>query len=379
MRVVGFVRDGGYALKSYERFARLKENDDGTLQIADKKFVRQYRMNIGTIVEAHMVKVMLKLRTLGKIEEWFVQGLSPGDTFVFGGEVLKYEGMSAQGIQVTRSKDKTPRIPNYAGGRMPLSTKLAARVRLLLNQPRSWSSYPETVKEWLKIHHKRSVMPPKDGLLVESFERGNKRAKRHFLVAYAFEGRNAHQTLGFLLSRRMQRFGYKPLGFVATDYAIAIWSMNPVHRVDHLFHEDLMLEDLHEWLEETPLLKRNFRDVAIISGLIERRYPGQQKTGKQVTMSTDLIYDVLRRYEPDHILLKAAQNDAYGGLIDLQRLGDMLKRIQGKIVHQKLEQVSPLSVPLILQISKETINKKELGEYYLQEFEDELLEEAGLS
>lgn len=383
MRVVGFVRNGGYALKTYQKYARLKDNDDGTLQIADRKFLRQYRMNIGTIVESYALKVKLKNRTLGKIEEWFIQGLSPGDTFIFGGQVLKFEGLSEQGVQVSKTALGQPKIPSYAGGRMPLSTELSAKVRGLLNNPRSWKDYPEAVQDWLALHNQKSVMPDKDGLLVETFARGRNTPKRknlrHYLVAYTFEGRNAHQTLGFLLSRRMQRFGYKPLGFVATDYAMALWSMNPVERVDHLFSEEMMMDDLQEWLMETPLLKKNFRDVAVISGLIERRHPGQQKTGRQVTFSSDLIYDVLLKYEPDHVLLQAARDDAMGGLIDLSRLEQMLQRIQGKITHSKLKQVSPLAVPLILEISKETINKKDLGEFYLEEFEVDLLEEAGLA
>lgn len=385
LQVLEFVKNGGYALKSYARYARLiseDENKDPLQQIykiAHKKFVQQYRMNIGTIVESHMLKVKLKHRTLGKIEEWFIQGLSPGDTFIFGGEVLKYESLNQQGVQVSRTKNTQPKIPSYAGGKMPLSTALSFRVRRMLNKSNSWRAYPDAVRDWLTMQNKRSLMPSQDGLLVETFARGAKKNKRYYMVAYTFEGRNAHQTLGFLLSRRMQRFGYKPLGFVANDYAMTIWSMNPVERVDHLFHEDLMLDDLHEWLEETPLLKRNFRNVAVIAGLIERRYPGQEKTGKQVTFNSDLIYDVLRKYEPDHILLRAAQDDAASGLIDLRRLGDMLSRIQGKIMHQKLERVSPLAVPLILEVSRETINKEALGEYYLEELESDLLQEAGLS
>ena len=176
----------------------------------------------------------------------------------------------------------------------------------------------------------------------------------------------------------MQRFGYKPLGFVATDYALALWSVEPVEEVESLFSEHLMKDDLQEWLMETPLLKKNFRDVAVISGLIERRHPGQQKTGRQVTFNSDLIYDVLHKYQPDHILLEAAYKDAMSGLIDLKRLGDMINRVQGKIIHQKLEQVSPLAVPLILEVSRETVNKKEADEHYLEALEAELLEEAGL-
>ncbi len=382
-RVVGFVQDGGYALKNYERYARLVQDEEGRYAISSKAFIRQYRMNIGTIVESSMVKVKLNNRTLGKVEEWFILGLSPGDTFVFGGQVLNFVGMSDQGVQVSRSKTGQPKIPSYAGGRMPLSTTLAGRVRGLLSKPRGWSDYPEQVKDWLALQKKRSVMPSKDGLLVETFERGytagKKTYKRHYMVTYAFEGRNAHQTLGFLLTRRMQRFGYKPLGFVCTDYGLAIWSMNKIARVDHLFAEDLMMDDLYEWMMDAPLLKRNFKEVAVISGLIERRLPGKQKTGRQVMFSSDLIYDVLRRYEPDHVLLRAAEDDAYHGLIDLERLGDMLKRVQGKITHQQLDKVSPMAVPIILEISREMMNKKDVEDYYLEAFEADLLVEAGLA
>ena len=371
-RVIELVRNGGYALKSYDRYARLVETEDGKFKIADKKFTRQHRMNVGTIVESHMHKVKLRLRTLGQIEEWFIQGLSPGDSFLFGGQVLCYEGMSDQGVQVSKSRSDRPKIPTYAGGKMPLSTQLSMRVRRMLNQQRQWSTYPQQVREWLELHYKKSQMPPGDGLLVETFARGSDKNRQHYLVAYTFEGRNAHQTLGFLLSRRMQRFGYKPLGFVATDYALALWTIEP------LFDEGLMKDDLQDWLMETPLLKKNFRDVAVISGLIERRHPGQQKTGRQVTFNSDLIYDVLKKYQPDHILLEAARQDAMGGLIDLKRLSDMLVRVQGKIIHQKLDKVSPLAVPLILEVSRETVNKKEADEHYLEAFEAELLAEAGL-
>ena len=378
-RVIDFVRNGGYALKSYERYARLVETENGKLKIASQKFVRQYRINVCTIVESHMHKVKLRLRTLGQNEEWFIQGLSPGDSFLFGGQILCYEGMSDQGVQVSKSKSDHPKIPTYAGGKMPLSTQLSMRVRRMLNQNSHWNTHPKQVSEWLRLHYRRSQMPPRNGLLVETFFRGSARTRQQYMVAYTFEGRNAHQTLGFLLSRRMQRFGYKPLGFVATDYALALWSVEPINEVESLFSEDLMKDDLQEWLMETPLLKKNFRDVAVISGLIERRHPGKQKTGRQVTFNSDLIYDVLHKYQPDHILLEAAYQDAMVGLIDLKRLGNMLNRVQGKIIHQKLDRVSPLAVPLILEISKETVSKKDMDEFYLEAFEAELLAEAGLT
>jgi ATP-dependent Lhr-like helicase len=368
-----FVQDGGYALKAYDRFARLKQDDDGRYGLSGPAFLRQYRMNIGTIVEAPMLKVVLRNKTLGKIEEWFVQGLSPGDTFLFSGRVLRYDGLRDMAVMVSVTKDSTPKIPSYDGGKLPLSTHLSIIVRALLNNPRDWDEFPEGVGEWLRLQQKCSMLPSTDGLLVETFARGG----RFFLVAYCFEGRAAHQTLGFLLARRMQRFGYRPLGFVATDYALACWSLKEPTDINGLFSEDIMTDDLAEWMQDTPLLKRLFRDAAVIGGLIERRHPGHQKTGKQMTFNSDLIYEVLRKYEPDHVLLRAAHADASGGLVDLERLGRFLLRVQGHITHLTLKQVSPLSVPLLLEISRETIHKDVAGEYYLQDLERELLTEAG--
>ena len=195
-------------------------------------------------------------------------------------------------------------------------------------------------------------MPGTDGLLVETFPRGGK----NFLVAYCFEGRNAHQTLGMLLTRRMERAGIGPLGFVATDYVLAAWSVEAATDIAQLFDEDMLGDDLEAWMDESSMLKRTFRNVAVIAGLIERRYPGQQKTRRQVTFNSDLIYDVLRAHEPNHVLLRATRDDAAHGLTDVQRLGQMLNRVKGRIVHRRLDRVSPLAVPVLLEIGKEQVN-----------------------
>jgi ATP-dependent Lhr-like helicase len=222
----------------------------------------------------------------------------------------------------------------------------------MLADPSCWGELPDQVQDWLRLQRFRSELPGADQLLVESFQRG----QREFLVAYCFEGRNAHQTLGMLLTRRMERGGYAPLGFVATDYVIAVWGLNEVTDVEALFDEDMLGDDLEAWMDESSMLKRTFRNVAVIAGLIERNYPGKKKTGRQVTFSSDLIYDTLRQHEPDHILLRATRRDAAKGLTDIRRLGDMLRRAKGRIRHRRLERVSPLAVPVLLEIGKEHID-----------------------
>jgi ATP-dependent Lhr-like helicase len=363
--VVDFVATGGYALRRYEQWHRLVRDADGRLRIASPVFARRYRMNVGTIVQEPMIRLKLKRgRVLGEVEEYFIQGLVPGDSFIFAGELLRYEGMRELHAEVSRGKTaEDPKVPAYAGGRLPLTTMLAQRVRNLLAEPGRWRTLPPDVREWLEIQQRRSELPEPGGLLVETFPRG----KKEYLVAYCFEGRNAHQTLGMLLTRRMERAGLHPLGFVATDYIIAVWSLKPVRDMATLFDPDMLGDDLEAWMDESSMLRRSFRNVAVIAGLIERRHPGEQKTGKQVTFSSDLIYDVLRKHDPQHILLQATRADAAGGLTDIRRLGDMLTRVQGKIRHRRLRRLSPLAVPAMLEIGKESVYGAAL---------DELMDEA---
>ena len=393
--IVDYVATGGYALKSYERFAKIRQTKDGLFRISHLKIAQSYRMNIGTIIEEPMLKVRLGRarskghgttgpigrggRVLGEVEEYFAEQLTPGDTFVFGGEVVRFEALVENEAVVSRAAARDPKVPSYMGGKFPLSTHLAARVRAMLADPASWASLPVPVRDWLEIQQLASRLPGKEDLLVETFPR----AGRHYLVAYPFEGRLAHQTLGMLLTRRMERARLKPLGFVASDYAICIWGAADLSLAaardpaffDTLFSEDMLGDDLEEWLADSSLMKRTFRNAAIISGMIERRFPGQDKRAKQVTISSDLIYDVLRRHQPDHILLKAARADAATGLLDIARLNDMLLRISGRIIHKPLERVSPLAVPVMLEIGREAVHG-EAADALLEEAADDLIAEA---
>ena len=389
-RIVDFVATGGYALKTYERYARIRQTKDGTWRIANPAVAQQYRLNLGTIVEEPMLNVRLVKRnhlgsigrggmTLGKVEEYFVEQLSQGDTFLFSGKVLRFEGLRESECLVSSAFSQDPKIPAYAGGKFPLSTYLADQVRAMLDDPARRGNLPDQVRDWLEIQKLKSVLPKRGELLVETFPRG----QRFYMVLYPFEGRLAHQTLGMLLTRRLERMRAKPLGFVATDYALAIWGLEDLSwlvtmgklSLAELFEEDMLGDDLEAWLAESYMLKRTFRTCAVIAGLIEKRHPGKEKSGRQVTVSADLIYDVLRAHEPDHILLQATRADAANGLLDIARLGDMLKRINGHIVHKPLEHVSPLAVPVMLEIGRESV-VGEAQEDVLAEAADDLIAEA---
>ena len=395
---VDFVATGGYALKIYDRFARIKMDRDGRWRVTNPKIRQAYRMNVGTIVEASMLKVKLVRgggsgskrkgatgalarggRMLGQVEEYFVEGLVIGDTFVFGGEVVRYESLVEDQVFVSRAADEDAKVPSYAGGKFPLSTYLAERVRKLLDNRQAWSALPDQVRDWLSLQAHISTVPGERELVVETFPRANK----HYLVCYPFEGRLAHQTLGMLLTRRLERARVRPLGFVANEYALAVWCLGDMsHLIRHgrlnldaLFDPDMLGDDLEAWLAESALMKRTFRACAVISGLINRRFTGQEKSRKQVLFSTDLVYDVLRKHQPDHVLLRAARADAATGLLDIRRLSDMLVRSQGRITHRELKRVSPLAVPVMLEIGREPIYG-EASDDLLAEAADELVREA---
>jgi ATP-dependent helicase Lhr and Lhr-like helicase len=391
-QVLDYVATGGYALKAYERYAKLKLDANGKYRLANPLLAQRYKMNMGTIIGAEMLKLRLAgVRTrlgkrtvtggriLGELEEYFLSQLRLGDTFLFSGEVLRFEGLDEFGALATRAPGRDPMIPTYNGGKFPLSTYLAERVRGILAERSKQMHLPEQVQDWLNLQSWASVLPRADQILVETFPRADK----HYLVCYPFEGRMAQQTLGMLLTRRLERWGAKPMGFVASEYALVIWGLGDMSAMiaggklslAELFDEDMLGDDLDAWLAESNLMKRSFRNCAIIAGLIERNFPGKEKTARQVTVNTDLLYDALRLHQPDHILLRAAWDDAADGLIDVHRLGAMLKRIKNQILHKALEQVSPLAVPVLLEIGKESIYG-EAHDALLAEASDALIQEA---
>ncbi len=393
--VIDFVATGGYALKTYERFARIKQDKQGRWRVANPRVRQSYRLNVGTIVEEAMLKVRLVRsrgggsgstgalgrggRMLGEIEEYFIEGLVVGDTFVFGGEVVRYEALVEDQVYVSRANDKDAKVPSYMGGKFPLSTYLAERVRKLLADQRAWGALPDQVRDWLSLQAHFSRVPGARELVVETFPRADK----HYLVCYPFEGRLAHQTLGMLLTRRLERARARPLGFIANEYALAVWALGDMSfmirqgklDLDALFDADMLGDDLEAWLAESALMKRTFRNDALISGLIARRFTDEEKTRRQVLFSTDLIYDVLRKHQPDHVLLRAARADAATGLLDIRRLSDMLARIKGRITHRQLDRISPLAVPVMLEIGREAVYG-EASDELLAEAAAELVKEA---
>ncbi|AFO90334.1 ligase-associated DNA damage response DEXH box helicase [Phaeobacter inhibens] len=372
-----FCATGGYALRVYDQWQRLLQRPDGLWQLRDPRAARRIRMNIGTIQDADLLKVRLKRsrggKPLGEIEEAFAATLTPGDTFLIGGQVVRYESLREMTVEVSRNASKTPKVAVFSGTKFATSTQLSTRILDILQRD-SWPDLPSHTADWLALQRQVSEMPRRGQLLLESFPfRG-----REYLCVYGFAGRNAMQTLGLLLTKRMEELSLDPLGFVATDYATLIWGLSPVADPAPLFDPDKLRAGLDGWLADNAVMKRSFRAVANIAGLIERNTPGQRKSGRQATFSSDILYDTLRKYDPDHLLLDITRQEALGGLVDFGRIEEMLTRINGNITLNRLSQISPLAAPLLLEVGKVPV-KGAAQEKLLQRETEDLMRLAGLA
>jgi len=373
---VDFCATGGYALRAYDRWQRLKLTD-GLWHLRDPRTSRNLRMNIGTIVETETLKVRMRGRggaPLGEVEEAFAATLTPGDTFLIGGQTVRYEGLREMVVEVTRKPDRQPMIAVFSGVKMATSVELAHRVVKMLSDPLHWQDLPGHTHDWLALQQHISALPQPDRLLAETFER----AGLHYLCLYTFAGRNANQTLGLLVTRRMEQANLAPVGFVATDYALLIWGLHPIKDPAALLVPENLRAGLDNWLADNAVMKRTFRTAAVIAGLIERNLPGRKKTGRQATFSSDILYDTLRKYDPDHLLMRITRAEAARGLVDYDRIEEMLARNSGRIDAVAAPHVTPLAAPLLLEMGKIPINGA-AQETALEIEAEKLMQEAGLT
>ena len=369
-----FCATGGYALRAYDKWQRLMQRPDGCWQLRDPRSTQRIRMNIGTIQDTDTLKVRLKgnFKPLGEVEEAFAATLTQGDTFLIGGEIVRYEGLRELTVQVTRRTGKPPKIATFMGTKFATSTQLSARV-LALMQDTTWPSLPDHTAQWLMLQRDISKMPEAARVLVESFVYKD----RHYTCFYGFAGRNAQQTLGLLLTKRMEELGLAPLGFVATDYATLIWGLDPVDDPAPLLNPDDLRDGLTQWLAGNAVMKRTFRASANIAGLIERNTPQSRKSGRQATFSSDILYDTLLKYEPDHLLMQITRQEAMRGLVDFARIEEMLTRTKGRIDHRILSRISPLAAPMMLEMGRVPV-AGEGRERLMQAAADALMQDAGL-
>lgn len=376
-RCLEFAATGGYALQAYDRWQRLLQRPDGTWSLRDPRTAQRIRMNIGTIQDTDTLKVRLQRnrggKPLGEVEEGFAASLTPGDTFLIGGQIVRYEGLRDMTVEVTRRGDRTPKIATFSGTKFSTSTQLSERI-LDFFEREDWRDLPKHTADWLALQRRMSRLPVHGHLLVESFPHDG----REYSCFYGFAGRNAQQTLGLLLTKQMEHLDLDPLGFVSTDYATLIWGLEPLLDAGPLLDLTTLREGLDSWLAGNAVMKRTFRASATIAGLIERNTLGTRKSGRQATFSSDILYDTLQKYDPGHLMLDITRSEALRGLVDFGRIEDMLQRANGRIDLLRLQRITPLAAPLLLEVGKVPV-KGAAEEKLIAAETGRLMDAAGLS
>ncbi len=371
-----FCATGGYALQAYDRWQRLQERPDGQWQLRDPRSAALIRQNIGTIQDTDTLKVKMRGRggaPLGEIEEGFAASLTKGDTFLIGGKIVRYEALRELVVEVSRDKGRKPTIATFMGTKFSTSTRLSHRILRLLQQ-NDWPDLPPHTADWLALQRDMSRLPRPGDIQIESFPHDG---MEHTCI-YGFAGRNAQQTLGLLLTKRMEEEGLAPLGFVVTDHATLIWGLEKLRDPAPLFDLHALEQGLDTWLASNAVMKRSFKTSATIAGLIQRSYQGQRKSGRQAAFSSDILYDTLLKYDPDHLLMRITKDEAMRGLIDFARLRDMIARSAGRIEHLHLDRITPLAAPLLLEIGKVPIMGEGREKLLTQETE-RLMADSGLA
>jgi len=363
--VLDFIVKGGQSLDNYEEFKKVEIEADGRYKVNSRKVAMRHRLSIGTIVSESIMKIKyLSGKFIGTVEEYFVSQLNPGDVFWFGGrslELIQIKGMEAL---VKLSKQKTGKVPSWAGGRMPLSSQLSAMLRIKiresLKQPNE-SEELEKIAPLIDKQKERSHVPAEDEFLIEYFES----REGYHAYFYPFEGRFVHEGMASVIAYRIGLI--KPISFsiALNDYGFELLSDQPIplqEAIDNqIFTSEHLYDDIQSSVNSTEMARRKFRDIASISGLVFKGYPGKFKKDKHLQSSSQLFFEVFKDYENDNLLFRQAFEEVMEFQLEESRMREAMDRIRSqKIILQHLEKPSPFSFPIMVDRLREKLSTEKL-------------------
>jgi ATP-dependent Lhr-like helicase len=359
-----FVTSGGAALHSYAQYNRLV-CEDGRYRVEDKEIGQMHRMSIGTIVGDALLQVQyLSGGKVGQIEESFAARLNAGDRFTLAGKVLEFVRLREMKVWVRRATGGKGIIPRWAGGSLPLSAELTAALRTKFEAARN-GTYADAEMQALaplfQVQQQWSIIPAPDELLIET----TKTREGYHLFFYPFAGQLVHEGLAALTAYRLSQ--RQPITFTlaANDYGFELLAPEPAPLAAALAHglfaTTNLLDDILQSLNAAEMAKRQFREIARVAGLVIQRFPGGQKTTKQLQASSGLIYEVLQDYDAANLLLAQAQREVLQRQLEASRLQRALERIvQGTITVQAVRRPTPFAFPLLVERMRQTVTSETL-------------------
>lgn len=351
--VLAMVTTGGRAFAAYDEFHRVTRDEEGVFRIVDRRAARRHRMSIGTIVGDTMIAVKWRGGGLvGHVEEYFVGGMSPGDVFWFSGRCL--ELIRVKGFVATVKPSKSPkgRIPTWQGGRLPWTSMVSRTLRRTLDDyahGRSKAPELERISPMLELQAERSHLPVSGEVLMEVMET----KEGHHLFVYPMEGRLVHEGVASLMAYRMSLLKPMTFSMAYNDYGFELLSDQPIPITEafdsDLFSTEHLMDDLEATVNGAELARRQFRDIAVIAGLVFRGFPGQPVPDRHLQGSSALLFDVLADHDPVNLLYRQAFDEMTHHLIEMDRLRSVLDRLNGgKWVITHPERPTPFSFPILV-------------------------------
>lgn len=365
-QILHFISTGGPSLNQYDEFKRWEKIDD-LFKVTERRKAMRHRLQIGTIVGSSSVRVKIKNGpTLGTVEEYAIARMNKGDTFWFAGRMLEFLNFQNMTAIVRAAKGKKAKVLAYQGGRLPLSSKLSEMIRKKLTAAMNDTSEDpevECIRPLLDVQQEISTIPREDELLIEYFESKD----GYHLLVYPFEGRFVHEGIGALVAYRLAQIEPMSFSMAMNDYGFELLTDKeiPIEQAlkDNLFSDDDLTAEIQRSVNMAELARRKFREVSVIAGLVFQGYPGRFKRDKHLQSSSQLLFDVFRDYESEHLLLKQAYKEVLDDQLEEVRLRLALKRIQEqKIVLKKPPSFSPFSLPIIVDGIREKMSNESLAD-----------------
>lgn len=367
-QLLDFITSGGKTLAQYDEFLKV-EIEDGLYKVNNRRVAMRHRLSIGTITSELSVRVKwLSGGSLGTIEESFISRLKPGNTFWFAGRSLEFIRVKEMTAYVKKSNSTKGIIPSWNGGRMPLSSQLAAVFRDKLDEVAHGVEKDEEVialKPLFNLQQELSHLPQSHEFLIESF----KSREGHHLLFYPFEGRLVHEGMASLLAFRISKIKSASFSIAMNDYGFELLTDEdvPIEQVledTSFFSIDNLLDDIQHSLNANEMARRRFRDIAHIGGLVFTGYPGQPVKNRHLQASTSLLFEVFTEYEPDNLLVRQAYNEALAFQLEEFRLRAALQRIATQtIILKTIERPTPFAFPIMVDsLGREKLTTETLEE-----------------
>ncbi len=365
--VLDFIVTGGNSLDSYDEYKKVEIQEDGLYKVNDRRTAMRHRLSIGTIVSEPAISVkFMSGKAIGTVEEWFVSKLKPGEVFWFSGRNLELIQMKGNQAIVKLSKDKVGKVPSWQGGRMPLSSQLSAMLRHKIMESQSPSSKEvelQNVAPLIQKQAQRSHVPNEDEFLIEYFES----REGYHAYFYPFEGRFVHEGMAAVIAYRIGLIQPISFSIALNDYGFELLSDQPIPLEDALDNNIFTAEHLHDDIQASvnanEMARRRFRDIASISGLVFKGFPGKNKADKHIQASSQLFFDVFKDYEAQNLLYLQAFEEVMEFQLEESRMQLAMERIENQhIILKALNKPSPFSFPIMVDRLREKLSTEKLAD-----------------